>query len=135
MKIINAVPPIFDAIVQAGMQPHGHVLYTYGDELYIPSGLTPSDEIMAHEKWHSKQQLGIEGGRDAWWERYLEDPYFRMQQEAEAYAVQYNAYCNKVQDRNHRARYLHAIALQLSSPLYGKIISHSAATKLIRENL
>lgn len=134
MKIIHAVPPIYDAIVNAGMHPHAHVLYTYGDALYIPSGIEPSAEVMAHEKWHSHQQLNVEGGPDAWWERYLDDPYFRMQQEAEAYAVQYNAFCNKVKDRNQQARYMFAIAAQLSGPLYGNIISQSSAMKLIREN-
>lgn len=140
MKIIHDVPPILDAIIAAGMHPHSGTLFAYGDELYIPSGLTPPPEILAHEKIHQKQQMsygsvesdGAIEGRDAWWGRYLADPLFRIQQEAEAYAEQYRHYCKIVKDRNAHARYMFYVAGQLSGPMYGGIINHGAATKLIK---
>lgn len=70
---------------------------------------------------------------DRWWARYLVDPYFRIDQEAEAFAVQYVFFKNYVnKDRNVAARFLFQLGGLLSSPTYGKIISGTAAQRMIQ---
>lgn len=132
MKIVHEVPPFLDAILNAGMAPRlEYALFAYGDTLFIPGGFTPSPEVLKHEELHGIRQMQCVGGPDAWWERYLDDQYFRIAEEAEAYACQYECFCGKHRDRNLRARYLHDMSAQLASPLYGRVISAQDARRLI----
>lgn len=125
---------MLEAIFAAGMAPRVEgALFAYGDTLYIPGGFRPTDEVMAHEEVHSRQHANFEGKEDAWWNRYLTDQYFRVNQECEAYAVQYEAFSEKVRDRNRRALYLDFLAGQLSGPMYGNVIERGVAMKMIRE--
>ena len=110
-----------------------YAAFSYGDSLYIPGTWTPSEELLEHEETHADQHRAFDGGPDAWWGRYIGDQYFRVEQEAQAYANQYVYYASRVKSREDRARYLYALAGQLSGPMYGNVISQSAATKLIRE--
>lgn len=131
MQIIKDYPPIYQAIIDAGMNPHEGVIYTYGDAIYNPNGIELPDHLIKHEETHSRQQRS---DVDAWWGRYLIDPYFRIDQEVEAYAVQYKFICQTMKDRNQRARVLTDFARTLSGPLYGNIIGHQAAFKMIKSN-
>lgn len=129
MKILNELPPIYDAILANGMHPTSTVVYTYGDTLYNPSGAEISEHLMCHEETHSHQQGS---NPDAWWGRYLIDPFFRLKEEAEAYANQYDFICLTVKDRNRRYFVLNDLASHLASPIYGDVISKDTARKLIK---
>lgn len=131
MKIINEMPPqaLMDRIFGAGMHPSERTLYTYGDTLYVPSGNPVPDDLMVHEETHMEQQ-GLTP--EAWWDRYLIDPYFRLQQEVEAYGNQYAYLCAVHRDRNYRMRILIDLARILSGPVYGQMIPHSEAMKMIK---
>lgn len=134
MKIKHEYPPkhIWDAVVDAGMAPDPEtVFFTYGDTLYVPSGRQVPDDLIAHEELHTKQQGD---DPDAWWSRYIGDEYFRIDQEAKAYGKQYAFLCKKHKDRNAQARILFNLARILSGPLYGNVIRHLAATKMIKDN-
>lgn len=85
---------------------YDHVIYHDGD---IP------DHLIVHEEHHFVQQDKI--GLDKWIERYLRDPKFRFEQEAEAYKMQ----CRSVKDRNKRNFIRLRSAEALASPLYGSI--------------
>lgn len=132
MKISYEKPPMLDMIIAAGMRPIVEkTCFTYGDTLYNP-GKLPNlpPEYMRHEETHSVQQ-----GKspDGWWQRYLVDPYFRIDQEAEAFAVQYLFYKTYInRDRNAGARALFQLAGLLASPTYGSIIGHQAAQRMIQ---
>ena len=67
-----------------------------------------------------------------WWDKYLSDPQFRLSQEVEAYHVQYKKYCNSQKDRNKQAQYLHSLAVDCSSEIYGTMIGYSDARNLIK---
>ena len=125
----NEKPPIYDQIVQAGMNPSLNAIYTYGDTIYVPSGREVPDDIIAHEETHCDQQ-GADP--DAWWSRYLDDPYFRIQQETEAYAVQYDFICETTKDRNWRDKILRRMATVLSGPTYGNVIGSQSAYSMIK---
>jgi hypothetical protein len=77
------------------------------------------DDIIAHEKIHEKQQAAIEGGPAEWWRRFFDDVEFRVQQEVEAYAGQYQYICKHIKDRNRRNDHLVEMAAMLSGPMYG----------------
>lgn len=129
MKIVNGLPPNHAAIVKAFGEPAPTVVYTYGDTLYIPSGKKPDKQLLAHEETHTRQQ-SITSPED-WWEHYLADPQFRLEQELEAYRVQYKAMFTL--PRKHRLFYLEHIAKSLSGEMYGKIVTFDEAVNLITE--
>ena len=103
------------------------VVFTYGNTIYTKNKLPYA--ILKHEEVHVKQQT--EMGKTKWWNKYLEDDQFRFSQELEAHQAEYKAYCEETKDRNKQAIYKQHIALRLSSPLYGKLITTQEALKLI----
>ena len=66
-----------------------------------------------------------------WWERYLTDPAWRIEQELPAHKREYQAFCEMRKDRNARARYLRGLAERISGPLYGNAISFNQARRWI----
>ena len=142
--INNEKPPIYDAIIQNGMHPSSRVVYTYGDKLYNPSGESIPEDLIVHEETHMWQQASLlppqertvdnlKKGADLWWGRYLLDPYFRIDQEVEAYANQYAYICGRIKDRNQRNRILTNIGITLGGPIYGSVITPRAAILMVKE--
>lgn len=143
MKIVIDKPPIYDAIVANGMHPHARTIFTYGDTIYNPGNVDIVDHLIEHEQTHYDQQMRplapqdrttshMADAADAWWGRYLIDPYFRIEQEVEAYANQYAYICATVRDRNRRHKILWDLATSLSGPMYGSVISHFDAMHMIK---
>lgn len=126
------MPPqaLLDRIIGAGMNPSPTTVYTYGETLYVPSGRPVPDDLMIHEETHVEQQGA---SPDAWWDRYLIDPYFRFQQELEAYANQYRYLCSQHFDRNHRARILMDLSRILAGPVYGNLVERGDAYAMIKK--
>lgn len=129
MKIKNELPPIYEDIISAGMAPTDGAIYAYGDTIYNPSGGMIPDHTIAHEETHGRQQGD---DVDGWWARYLDDQYFRIEQECEAYAYQFKFFCQTVKDRNQRDKILRNMATILSSPTYGKVIGSGMAYEMIK---
>ena len=130
MEIIKDNPPFLDDIFEAGMRPARETIYTYGSKIYNPADIPIADHLLKHEETHCAQQ-GTDP--DAWWQRYLNDQYFRIQQETQAYANQYRYICTYVRDRNRRNRVLWDLAMFLAGPMYGSVIHHSDAMRMIKE--
>jgi len=124
--------------------------WTYGNAIYNPGRGEIPKHILAHEETHMRQQeeycviikhtsvgkstdpIEKKEGKDEWWKRYLTDPRFRLEQEAEAYGAQYRYYCKAISgDRNQQARFLHMLAGQLSGPLYQLAVTQAQARELI----
>lgn len=156
MKILHEKPP--EWIMQGCLSQFRinveRTFWTYGDILYNPGGIDLPDHVIAHEEQHKKQQAAyiaskplplqkgdvanyspddkqFRDGKDGWWSRYLADPRFRLEQEAEAYGAEHRFFCKRVTDRNQRARFLHLKAQQLSSPLYQVAVTHQQASDMI----
>ena len=125
-----------------------HTLWTYGTILYNPGDIHVPPDLMAHEQTHSVQQAKYRetiapndmaesvierGGPEWWWKRYLRDTEFRLEQELQAYAVQYAFYCERHKDRNDRFRFVLQLARSLSGPLYQLPITLGDARKAIQE--
>ena len=130
MRIVEGNPPNWEKINKTFDLKGRKVVFTYGDTLYNPHGGDIPPHLMVHEETHRIQQ-GAEVKE--WWEQYLHDDVFRLGEELEAYQAQYRHLKKTVKDRNALARFLFVIAGDLSSPIYGSLITHREATKLITE--
>lgn len=132
MREIPDRPPNFDRIltVLPGAE-HPGVIFAYAPDIYVPSGIPLPPELVAHEEVHIKQQVDV-GGPEAWWDRYLVDPKFRLEQEVPAHVAEYRHIIKDVSDREVRSRKLHRVALKLCAPLYGYNLTYSDAQRLLR---
>lgn len=131
MKIVHENPPnnLRETIAIFGMLPRNGVIYTYGDTIYNPSAIDLPDHLITHEETHCEQQ-GADP--DSWWDRYLQDQYFRVQQETEAYARQFAHICRRVRDRNQRHKILFDLSCILAGPIYGNVINPGDAFRAIK---
>ena len=132
MKILIEHPPIW-ASACAVFRIHDAVIFTYGDTIYNPGDVPISDDLIVHEETHAKQQNHNDEDAALWWGKYLRDPEFRVEQEVEAYANQYNFLCNIIQNKQKRFEVVKRMAEILSGPVYGECIGLEKALFLIRE--
>lgn len=134
MKIVQELPPNYEEISKKfgfANIPAGtfNPIFAYGDIIYNPTGTSIPEDIIIHEQVHQGQQANV-GGPKKWWEFYLESPAFRLEQEVEAYREQYKWICQNY-SRHARRAYLQKLAKDLSSALYGNLISKKEAEELI----
>lgn len=130
MKIVKEYPPNYETICKAipAVRKRKTIVFTYGDTIYVPSGVKLSADIIAHEEVHERQQLKM--GKDNWWKIYLENPHFRADQELEAYRRQ-ALIIKETMNRATRRKALKAIAGDFSGEMYGKIVTKEEALNLI----
>lgn len=127
MKIVKGHPPNYKKITDT-FKIGKNVVFTYGDTLYSPGDGEIPAHLMAHEERHSIQQAKM--GVEEWWDKYLEDEKFRLEQELEAYQDQYVVLKERY-GRAYRRDILKKISKDLASPMYGSIISTEEAKELI----
>ena len=132
MKISTSYPPIYEDVKKA-FELVGNEVFTFGDTLYNPSNAIIPDHLLIHEEVHAKQQEHNDVVAKLWWQRYIADSKYRIDQEVEAYSTQYKFICEKVKDKNARYRNLNALAEQLSGKMYGNSISYTDAIRKIRD--
>lgn len=120
MRILIERPPNFNEIIKVfpSVEYATGVIFCYGDAIYNPNGIYLSEASITHERVHSIQQ-GIHPKE--WWDEYLINPEFRLQQEIEAYGTEYSVDPYNI---DHYARVL-------SGPTYGNIISFEEAKRKI----
>lgn len=133
LKIVVGNPPNVARCVEVFRIDPRETFFTYGDTLYNPGGHELVWHLLAHELTHAFQQRFNTKDAAEWWDKYFLDPKFRLDQELEAYAVQYHAYCARVKDRNQQARFLYYIANEVASERYGKMIGATEAMGIIRK--
>ena len=129
MKIVEEFPPNIEKI-RATFELTGGEIFAWDDIIYNPSGGHLSTALIAHENVHKKQQ---NGDPESWWERYLVDAEWRLQQELEAHRVEYRWFCRENRDRNKQSKYLIEISKRLASPMYGSLLSQREAAKKIKQ--
>lgn len=130
MIIVEEYPPNFDHICEVipAVRDQKGIVFTYGDTIYNPSGQEIQDHLELHESIHEVQQSKI--GVEEWWDKYLIDVDFRLEQELEAYRAQYK-FTSKVYGRANAQMLLKEVAKDLSSPMYGSIMKYKQARKEI----
>lgn len=131
MKIIEEYPPNIGTIERTfgPIVKQGGIVFTYGDTLYNPHRLNIEDHLLAHEQVHTLQQGDNPG---SWWYRYLTEIPFRLEQEIEAYAVQYRFVKEHFNNKIVKW-FIDRIATDLSSEIYGKMIAKWQAETRIRQ--
>jgi len=134
MKQKKEYPPNYQEIVDTFGVPPTHVIYCYGDTIYNPSGKEITPDLEIHEDTHRKQQGTAP---DLWWNKYLADPQFRLDQEIEAYGEQYIFACKLIDEIHGGAKMkkwaLESMTTALSGSIYGGIIDYSKAETAIRK--
>lgn len=128
LNVIHADPPNREAIeARFGVLP-GSVIFTYGPNVYVPSGEPLTKALEAHEGVHVLQQGGDPEG---WWNVYLSDDDFRLDQELAAHRAEWRVLSGSITDRNARVEGLRSVARRLASPMYGGLVTVSEAMRLI----
>lgn len=128
IKFSTEIPDIYYTCNKLfGVEWDDGVIFTYGDTVYCKEEL--STEMKVHEATHVEQQKYV--GAKAWWDQYLIDPKFRLEQELEAYRNQYRYMQAITKDRNKLFKIRHKILMHISSSMYGNMISYSEAMKLL----
>lgn len=129
MKESYKFPPLYSQIKEV-LHPPDDAIFCFGDIIYNPSKGKIPEDILIHEQRHSIQQRDYTDP-ELWWYKFLNDSNFRLAEEIEAYATQYQFikqhYPNKALKEA-----LSEMAKNLSS-LYNCGISESKAATLIRK--
>ena len=128
MQIVQEQPPFVDQLGKVFRLPEG-AIFTFGDVIYNPSGNPIDQPLLMHEGTHSLRQGNDPSG---WWQKYIKDDKFRLGEELLAYRVQYGEAKKYIKDRNALAKYLFRLAGDLSSAMYGNVVTRSEALKLIK---
>ena len=125
MKISTRIPTIYLILKKKfGVQWDKGIIITYGDTIYCKYKISPDLEV--HEATHIKQQADY--GVKEWWERYIVDAPFRLSQELEAYKTQ----AEWIRKHSNNQKFLlEKIWTDISSSIYGNMITYEEAKKLI----
>lgn len=132
MEIIKASPPNAD-VLRAFFpitDPSFNPLFAFGDLLYNPNSIDIPEDVMFHEQIHSDQQRACTSP-EVWWNKYIFDRDFRLNQEVEAYAAQYR-FLKPFLSNSILKQALFEFASNLSGPLYQLGITYSQAESMIR---
>lgn len=136
MKIINEKPPMWRKLKSLFDFDDRTTVFTYGDAIYNPSGNQLSEDVIVHESVHIQQQLELNrwwrSGAREWWNRFIKDPKFRLEQEMQAYQTQYYFLLQRGMNRDQLAKRVSDMAYAMSSPMYGNVISYADAIRQIR---
>ena len=124
VRIIIEQPPNITTL-RAAFRLTGGEVFAWAGVIYNPGGGDVSRAFIEHERVHFKQQREA-GGPEAWWDRYIVDPAWRLEQEMEATAMEFKVY-SEDHGRAQRRCYLDCLARRLSLPMYGRMISKKDA--------
>jgi hypothetical protein len=120
VKVLYLFPPDYAAINRAFKVRGKPVIFCYGDTIYNPGRIKVPERLIAHESVHSRHQQGM-GGPEVWWQRYIDDPQFRLIEEIPAHRAEYRV----------APEFLDDIARRLASPLYGSLVDFEKARQII----
>lgn len=131
MRIIDTYPPNIDAIDAKFNIKGKPIIFTYGDIIYNPHNVIVSRALHAHENVHGARQTTDLKSILKWWDQYLLDDEFRLNEELLAHQAEYKQFCSENKDRNRQSTYLNTIATRLASPMYGNMLTSTKARKII----
>lgn len=123
MTMVRGYPPNYKAIIAHFPAVKKHTpIFCYGKTIYYTHTSEPDEAKIVHESVHSQRQGD---NPDGWWNRYFDDVQFRFFEEMIAHRAELAYF--KGAGRKMRRFQLHQIAKNLSSPIYGPMVSRSAA--------
>lgn len=127
--VLKSYPPNYEQVCKhiPAVRKNKNIVFTYAPNIYSPAGIELSPDLKAHEEMHIERQSDQPS---SWWTRYLTDIEFRLQEELVAYRAQYR-YALEHYNRPKRRKLLSHIASDLSSAMYGNLVTKHEATMLI----
>lgn len=132
LEIKHERPPNFDAVAAVfPMARMDGVIFAYAPCIYVPSGRGLPPDLLAHETVHVERQM-VQGVVE-WWEQYLRDVKFRLEEELLAHRAEYLYLKENSPSRPVRRRALRFVAEKLASGLYGRMVTVTQAMQLIKE--
>ncbi len=129
LEIKKEFPPNIKEIKKVFSLKGKKPIFAWNPVIYAPYGGDIDEPLKIHELTHFEQQGDYP---ELWWKYYLSDPKFRLEAEIEAYYNQFQALKRLVKDRNKQNLYLRMICLDLSSEMYGNIITYDEAVKAVK---
>ncbi len=140
MRMSDAPPPCHDEVLKHFNINTASTIFTFGDVIHNPAGAEVSEDFVKHEECHAEQQGHTPEGAGRWWARYFQDQYFRTDQEARAFAAQYDWWCKNGpprvrNNREQRFHYLRGLAFRLAAPTYGAVVNERGAVALIKQHI
>lgn len=133
-KVVRAFPPNYATLKRAfNLDPSSGVIFSYGDRIFVPNLTRPlPPALREHEAVHGERQVAHPGGVEGWWIDYVRDLQFRIDEELPAHRAEY-AWHKQNEGRGLRERALEKIALRLSGPLYGRVMTFDVAKAKLEE--
>lgn len=128
VKVLSGKPPIFPRVLELLGPEAWQAFFAWGDTIYVPAGRALPEEILLHELVHLERQAG---DPETWWEHWLTDTAFRLDEEARGYGAQLAWIRERLRSGKHRHLVATRIAAMLSGPLYGELADHNAAARLL----
>lgn len=104
----------------------------FNKTIWMPKGVTECpQEMYVHEGTHLLQAGYSFWGSTKWWAKYIVNKKFRYEQELDAYQVQMKWFNEAYKDLSYKKKYEYrtAVALILSSKMYGSIVDTKTAFK------
>lgn len=134
IPVVDGRPPVYERAKKAFKLTDEiinklGVVFAYESAIWNPSGHKLPANLVMHEAVHLEQQAAL--GCEEWWDRYLNDAKFRLEQEVPAYRAQYQYAKKTWADRNSVAKLLDILAKELSGHLYGYVIGYTEALRKI----
>ena len=134
MKIVVAFPPLYEKILKAfPLVASRRVIFAWSDRIYNPHNVVIGPSLIAHESVHGHRQGDCV---EEWWERYMDEPTFRLAEEIPAHIAEYEV-LSGFGSRHERRRARAIVAARLTDPLYGHggLVSKAEAMKILTERL
>lgn len=131
MESSNEYPPNYSEILVAFSDIEKFKpIFAYGDTIYNPFKRAIPADIVFHESIHMRQQGNYP---DIWWNQYLNNEEFRLNQELEAYGEQYAFVVRNIPSNKMNKAALFSMAQALSGESYGSLLSFSEAESKIKK--
>jgi len=131
--ILEQLPPnhkqIKFHIDMGSFAPPKGTIYAYHPFIYNPDNTYIDPPLLVHEFYHLEQQKKY--GVKKWWNKYLKDKHFRLDQELPAYQIQFHEIKRTVKQRDRLHKILYYLAKDLAQ--WG-IITHSEAMEAIKSD-
>ena len=131
--IISGRPPNFQKILKVFPKAAGKgTIFAYAPYIYVSGKPELSPALTKHEHLHLLRQMMYVSGPEEWWDRYLTDREFRLEEELVAHVEEYK-HLQEHGSRAERRDALKVVADRLSSMLYLLNIIPKQAARLIVE--
>ena len=135
--MIKDWPPNIDHLDQVfhlRAQARLGIIFSWGaDKIYNPSGVVIPPALYEHEAVHGRRQDEAPS-IEIWWQRYVDDPKFRLMEEVLAHCREYGFRCGDG-SRAERRQALADVSKRLASSLYGRMISRAEARRILQDSM